>query len=143
MRNQLERWLMRHQLPAPSASKEEKREFFDAMPAPVKREWQLRKAAKECEAPDYNIGTADRAARRMARVDAMPRATRELVYEYGLEIIQEFLNCGVKVHNIKHLIDTVRHSDFENGQRRFKINKGPNTKRNPIEDEDEYYAVKR
>lgn len=145
MRNQLDRWLQKNPMPGVSSTKEERAEFFGAMPQRVKSEWEIRKGARECEHPDYNAGIAERAAKRMARVDSMPRELREVVYEYGLEIVQEFLNCGVKVPSrIKHLIDTVRHADLPNGQKRFKINKGANAKRNPVEfeeDDDEYYVI--
>jgi len=130
--------------PMPNApDKETRRQYFNSMPDPVKRAWEVRKAAKECEAPEFNAAIAERAAKRLARVDAMPRELRLIVYEYGLEIVQEFINCGVTVPSkIKHLVDTVRHADFESGQKRFKINKGPNSKRNPAEDDDEYYTAR-
>lgn len=94
------------------------------------------------EKPDFNSGLADRAYRRMMRVDQMPPDIRRCVHEYGLEIVQEFLNHGVrKASSISHLIDTVRGAPQADGNPRFKINKGPNAKRNPADEEDKYYAV--
>ena len=146
MRNELDRWLTRHPLPEKASStKEERAEYFSSMPAAVKREWELRKAKRGCDNdPNHNSAIAERARKRLARVDAMPPDLRLVVYEYGLEIVQEFLNCGIKIpKTIRHLIDTVRHADYESGQARFKINKGPNAKRNPAEEDDEYYVAAR
>lgn len=138
----LDRWLSRNPLPGPDATKEEKSAFYDRMPGDVRNEWNIRKAAKGCCEPGYNSGLAERAAKRMQRVDAMPPPLRAVVYEYGLEIVQQFLDVGVKTpSHIKLLIDTVLHADLPGGQPRFKINKGPNAKRNPAELEDEYWSI--
>lgn len=104
----------------------------------------IAKAARQAESPEFNAGIAERARKRMTRVDELPPDLRRCVYEYGLEIVQEFLSHRVtRAKSIAHLIDTVRGSDFKNGQPRFKLNKGPNTKRNPVElaDDDEYYVI--
>lgn len=143
MSDQLDRWLMRNPMPDATAGKEVRREYFASMPDPVKRAWSVRKGAQECEAPEFNAAIVERATKRLARVDAMPRELRLVVYEYGLEIVQEFINCGVTMPSrIKHLIDVVRNADFENGQRRFKLNKGPNAKRNPADEDEEYYTAR-
>lgn len=144
MRDQLDRWLKRNGPMPDSPDKEVRREYFESMPEAVKREWDRRKDKEAAENdPHFRAATAQRAAKRMARVDAMPTELRRVVYEYGLEIVQEFINMGVTApHKIRHLVNTVRHTDFENGQKRFKINKGPNAKRNPAEDDDEYYTAR-
>lgn len=145
MRDQLDRWLQRNPMPERFPSGDAKAEFFNSMPQSAKREWDLRQAREQCQAPDYMAATAERAAKRMARVDDMPRELRAVVYEYGLEIVQEFVNHGVTTPNrIKYLVDVVRNAELPTGQRRFKVNKGVSAKRNPIEYEDddgEYYVV--
>lgn len=144
-RRQLDRWLARNPMPPRTKENTEaRREYFAAMPEALKRVWHVQQARIDCEAPDHNAAMAERAAKRMARVDAMGPELRKVVYEYGLELVQEFLNCGVKIPSrIAHLIDTVRHEDFPNGQPRFKINKAPQAKQNPISQDDDYYYVPR
>lgn len=173
MKNRLDRWLSRNPMPDKATStREERRDYFDSMPDDVKREWELRKAKEEAENDlTLHSATADRARKRMARVDALPSSMRAVVHEYSLEVVQEFLNngvrdpaavrrmieavllngydsgktfmnCGVRQSKtIRHLMDTVLHAEFPNGQPRFKINKGPNAKRNPAELEDDYFAI--
>ncbi len=44
---------------------------------------------------------------RMARFDQLPPATRDLINEHGLTIIQACLDCGVRnPRRIAHLINT-------------------------------------
>lgn len=133
-------------MPDSFPSLEAKREFFSRMPPDVKAEWGLRKAKVDCDNPEHNKALAARAQKRMARVDSLAPDIRRVVYEYNLEVVQEFLNHGVKTAaSIKHLIDTVVGADFPNGQNRFKLNSGPNTKRNPIndiaDDDDHYFVI--
>jgi len=50
---------------------------------------------------------AKRAAR-MAQIDALPPATRDLVHEYGFTVVKPFLELGVtKPRHIRHLVETV------------------------------------
>lgn len=50
---------------------------------------------------------AKRAAR-MGRVDAMPDGLRALVHEYGLNVVQQFLQSGVtNPRTIRHLVETL------------------------------------
>jgi len=45
---------------------------------------------------------------RMAKVDAMPANLRELVHDYGLNVVGAFIQCGVdNPRRIKHLVETV------------------------------------
>ena len=45
---------------------------------------------------------------RMMKVDALPKALRELVHEYGLNIVYAMLDNGICAPNIiKHLVETV------------------------------------
>lgn len=45
---------------------------------------------------------------RMARVDALPDDLRELVHEYGLCVVDQFMRHGImKVRVIRHLVETV------------------------------------
>lgn len=122
-RKELDRWLMRHPMPAKDAPKEERMAYFAGMPARVQAEWQLRKAALDCENPNYNRGTKERAQKRMARIDALPRDVRELVYEFSLEVVQEFVNHGVKARSIRHLIGVAR-NEREDGLNFFRPNVG-------------------
>lgn len=59
-----------------------------------------------------------RCERRMAAVDAMAPPLRSLVHEYGLTIVNAFLQCGVtKPRHIKHLVETVCRGSVEIGNR--------------------------
>jgi len=50
----------------------------------------------------------DRRVRRMARIDALSPDIRELVHEYGFNIVNGFLDHGVvKPRAIRHLVETV------------------------------------
>lgn len=45
--------------------------------------------------------------KRMNHVDNMPAELRALVHEYGLSIVQQFINCGVtKAGHIRHLVES-------------------------------------
>lgn len=120
---------------------------WDSLTARQKEQLQREHDREACNVPGYNSALVRRAQKRMARVDAMPPELRQVVYEYNLEVVQEFLNHGVKTaKSIKHLIDTVTGADFATGAPRFKLNASPNTKRNSIDtndDDDEYYVVKK
>ena len=97
----------------------------------VDYEWQREQDWKSLEQPDYNASIVRRAQERMARVDAMPRELREIVYEFGLDVVQEFLNHHVtKPKSIKHLIATCLALDYDNGQRRFAKNSTPGLRSN-------------
>lgn len=53
---------------------------------------------------------------RMARIDALPPAIRELIHEEGLSIVQSFLDVGVKKpEHIRHLIMRVRSGSVDIG----------------------------
>ncbi len=124
---------------------DEKQQRFEAWARLTPRERVLVKREKDIaamEAPGYNAAIVKRAQKRMERVDAMPAHLRALVYEFNLEVVQEFLSHGVKHTSIKHLIDTVLGADFKNGQPRFKLNKSPNARRNPAAEDDEYWSAK-
>jgi hypothetical protein len=98
------------------------------------------KIARDLADPNFNSALVDRAQKRMMRVDQMPPELRKVVYEYNLEVVQEFLNHGVKkASSIKHLIDTVLCADRKDGTPRFKLNKSPNAKRNSVSEEEEYW----
>src|SRR5262245_36691801 len=87
----------------------------------------IAKAKQQSEEPGYNAALVRRAVKRMMRVDDMPRDLREVVHEYGLELVHIFLEHGVRrPASIRYLIDSVRGEAFPNGQPQFKVNKGPN-----------------
>lgn len=130
MRTQLDQWLARNPMPL---NKEARREYYARMPADVDREWQIRKAAAQADAPEFNSALCERASKRMDRVDAFPPDIRAVIYEHGLEIVQEFWNHGVrKAKSIKHLIDTAQGNDFSTGQARFALNRSPKRASNPF-----------
>lgn len=106
---------------------------------------EIERAKNLSERPEFNAAVVRRAKKRMDRADALPTDIRRVVHEYGLEVVQEFLNHGVRrPESIAHLIDTARDAEYRNGQVRFKVNKGPAAKRNPInyepDDDDRYYV---
>jgi hypothetical protein len=44
----------------------------------------------------------------MEKVDNLPRVLRELVHDYGLNVVKAFMDCGVgKAERIRHLVETV------------------------------------
>ena len=46
--------------------------------------------------------------RRMTTIDAFPQELRELVNEYGLRVVQSFLDLGVtKPKHIRHVVESV------------------------------------
>lgn len=122
--------------------KERRREAWESMTPRQRMLAEREKQQREIEAPGYNSAVASRAQKRMARIDAMPPELRAVVYEYNLEVVWEFLQHGVKKpSSIKHLIDTVLGADHKNGQARFRLNQGPNSKRNPAAEDDEYWEA--
>jgi hypothetical protein len=59
-----------------------------------------------------------RCRRRMERVDAMSPELRACVHEYGLTIVDAFVDIGVtKARHIRHLVETVRKGSVEIGNR--------------------------
>lgn len=129
-----------------NAPKQHKKYDWDSMTTRQRVEAQRENDREACNATGYNKALVARAQKRMARVDAMSPELRRVVYEYNLEVVQEFLNQGVKTpKSIKHLIDTVTGANFANGAPRFKLNSHPNAKRNEIDlaDEDDYYEIKK
>lgn len=59
-----------------------------------------------------------RAISRMEKIDKMPEGIRALVHEYGLGVVQAFLDIGVtKPKQIAHLIGTVQRGSNEVGDR--------------------------
>ncbi len=47
-------------------------------------------------------------ASRMKRIDELPKELRSCVHDYGLNIVNAFVDCGVKKENhIRHLVETV------------------------------------
>jgi len=53
---------------------------------------------------------------RMARIDAMPREIRELVHEFGLTMVQAFLDQKItKPNAIRHLILQVQRGSLDTG----------------------------
>lgn len=156
-------------------TQDERRAFFDRMPARQKREWELRQAWRDSLSPEHNAGLAARARKRMHRVDEMSPEMRAVVYDFGLEIVQVLIDHRLNSQKTRwlidyvlnaerphakivigaamslgftqakaiFLIDTILGADYENGQPRFKINKAPNQKQNPLnrEDDDEAYEI--
>lgn len=50
----------------------------------------------------------ERRAKRMARVDAMSSEMRACVHDYGLRVVDSFMDCGVKKpKHLRHLVKMV------------------------------------
>ena len=95
----------------------------------------IEKAKLNCQKPDYMAGTAERARKRMERVDAFPSEVRAVIHDYSLEVVQEFWNHGVKrAKSMRHLIETVLHGELPDGNPRFAINRAKRAKANPLSD---------
>lgn len=59
-----------------------------------------------------------RVRKRMDRVDEMPPELRACVHEFGLGLVDQFLNCGVtKPAHIRHLIKACWNGSGEIGKR--------------------------
>lgn len=80
-------------------SKEERREFVDRLSAWQKKQYEKWNDWQSLSDPNYNSGTVRRAQRRMAIMDSFPKEVREIVHEYGLEIVFEFWSYGIKSAN--------------------------------------------
>lgn len=125
-------------------SREETKDYWSSLPENVRRDFELSNAWFDCLRPDHNANLKRRAEKRMMRVDGMPRELREVVYEFGLEIVHVFLEHGVrKPASIKFLIECVRNEDYPNGQARFRFNTAPNKAPNPLnfDDDDAVYSL--
>jgi hypothetical protein len=115
------------------------------------RQWNdLCRLAAEADSydPQHNAALVERAQKRMARVDDLSEEFRALVHEYGLELVQVFLDHKVRSpKSIRYLIDAVRVEPYDNGQNRFRFNTAPGTKPNPAacdwDDGERYVAVGR
>lgn len=58
----------------------------------------------------------ERRIRRMDRGDNMSPDLRACVHEYGLTVVDAFLDCGVtRPRQIRHLVETVRAGSVEIG----------------------------
>ncbi len=66
----------------------------------------------------HDTDQRERAAVRMARVDAMPQPLRSLVREHGLTVIDAFLQVGVSnTRHIRHILAAVKRGGIETGTR--------------------------
>ncbi len=67
---------------------------------------------------DREAAADARRVARMNRVDAMAPDLRELMHEFGLSIVDAFLQHGVtRPKSIRHLINAVRNGSVEIGNR--------------------------
>lgn len=49
-----------------------------------------------------------RRSARMDAIDSLPAAHRELVHDYGFNVVKACMDCGVtKARQIKHIVETV------------------------------------
>lgn len=45
---------------------------------------------------------------RMEKIDHLPAPVRELIHDYGYNVVKAFMDCGVgKAERIRHLVETV------------------------------------
>lgn len=57
---------------------------------------------------DFAERVNDRRAKRMKAVDDMPSEIRELVHDYGLNVVKAIIDQGVtKPNKIRHIVETV------------------------------------
>lgn len=113
-------------------TKEDRRAAFESMTPRQQIAYQRERDMHALESPDYNASIVKRARERMARVDKFPPDVRELIYEFGLEVIQEFWNHNVRKPNaIRHLIETVQ-GKYADGRNKIRPNVKPEAKQNPV-----------
>lgn len=114
-----------------SLTKEDRRAAFESLTPRQRVAFQREKDMRALESPDYNASVVKRARERMARVDKFPPDIRELIYEFGLEVIQEFWNHNVRKPNaIRHLIETVT-GKYADGRNKIRPNVKPEARQNP------------
>ena len=65
---------------------------------------------RPCDPPDdERLAFLRRVRSRMSRIDAMSPTMREVVHEFGVDIVDQFASCGVtNPRHIRHLINRVR-----------------------------------
>jgi len=119
----------------------------------MRREYELLKARRDAAKPEYLVETGIRAQKRMARFDALPADVRAVANEYGLEIVEDFWNHGVrKGKSIAYLIDCARNvlrTPDGGTTQKYRPNVTANGKKNhvsktvtvPIEPTDEMIAA--
>jgi len=57
---------------------------------------------------DFQKHVQLRRKKRMDRIDAMPAELRELVHEYGFNVVDQFMSHGItKERTIRHLVECV------------------------------------
>lgn len=113
-------------------TKEEKRAAFEAMPLRQRLAVQRENDLRALESPDYNASIVKRARERMARVDKFPPDVREVIHEFGLEVVQEFWNHNVRKPNaIRHLVEVVQ-GKYADGRNKTRPNVKPESKQNPV-----------
>jgi len=112
-------------------SKDERRAAFESMTPRQQRAYQRERDLLALENPNYNAAIVKRARERMTRVDQFPPDIRQLIHEFGLEIIQEFWNHNIRRPNaIRHLVETVQ-GKFADGRNKIRPNVRPDAKQNP------------
>lgn len=112
--------------------REERRAFWEGLTPAQRFEKQRDRDIEASYHPDYNARIVERAQERMARVDSFPPDVRAVIYERGLETVQEFWNHGVrKARSIEYLIAVTLAEDQADGNPRFGLNRAP-SKPNPL-----------
>lgn len=87
------------------ADKAAKREWFESLTSREQKNWQKKKDWEAVLRPEHNAAMADRARKRMGRVDDLPAEIRRVVHEFGLEIVWEFWTYRVeRAHAMRVLI---------------------------------------
>lgn len=57
---------------------------------------------------EFAVAVQERRIARMEAIDHLSAAHRELVHDYGYNIVKSFMSCGVtKARHIQHLVETV------------------------------------
>lgn len=61
-----------------------------------------------------DVDDQSRRRKRMERVDAMPPDIRACVHQYGLSIVDAFLDAGVKkARHIHHIVGRIRDGSYQ------------------------------
>lgn len=68
----------------------------------------MTKENKQFSQAEHQAYVDGKRIKRMATIDGMPADLRALVNDYGLNIVQQFLNFGIRnPKQIRHLVETV------------------------------------
>lgn len=92
-------------------TKEDRKQFFLSLTRLQRLQYERWKDNQSLLDPEYNRSTVLRAQKRMALVDSLPKNVREVVHEYGHEVVYEFWCHGIRgADDMVILIEAARKS---------------------------------